>query len=387
MRALKILVFAAYYHPFKGGYIESIHRWAKRLTALGHTVTVVTCKVTDSAEEERIEGVRVLRLPAWHLLKGTYPVLKPRKKTRAILNALKKEGYDIVSTQTRFFTTSFWGTHFARRNKIPHIHTERGATHSIVEKKWVEWASKIVDHTLGRYVVRNAQRNVGVSEAACAFLKHLGARHTVCIHNGVDLIEKLSLEQKEEWRTKHALSPTDTVLLFVGRLIYAKGVQDVLSILPALIPLKPHLKCVIIGEGPYRKTLEEIVQKRGLNNAVHFVGEQPFSKVKEWLQVADYMVNPSHSEGLPRSVLEGGAAGLPIVATDTGGTKEIIEERISGRLVPPQDPQALQQALSELLSEPGQAKKQGDALRTHIEKKFIWEAVVQAYVDLAHPLL
>lgn len=387
MRSLKILVFAAYYHPFKGGYIESIHQWAKRLVEQGHEVTVVTCKVSESAESEVMDGVQIVRLPSWHWLNGTYPVPKWGATTRKILKKLKEERYDLVSTQTRFFPTSFLGAWFAGRHKIPLIHTERGGSHSIVEKAWIRWASRLIDHTLGRWVVRRAARNVGVSEAACEFLKHLGARNTVCIHNGVESIDPLTPEQRTAARHRHDLNESDTVLLFVGRLIYAKGVQDVLEILPELIRQSPNLRCVLVGAGPYRETLEQFVREHHLEPHVRFVGEQPFEQVKTWLQMADLMVNPSHSEGLPRSVLEGAAAGLPVVATDTGGTREIIEEKISGRLVQVQNPESLQQALLELLHHPEQAHGYGRAARARIEEKFKWEKVVAAYVDLIQEIV
>lgn len=383
-KSLKILAFAAYYHPFRGGYIESIHEWAKRLVAKGHHITIVTCKVTDSPEEEVMEGVRIIRLPAWHWLNGTYPILKAGRKTRAILKKLSQEHYDLVSTHTRFFITSFLGAHWARRHNIPHIHTERGATHSVVEKKWIGWAGRIIDHTLGRYIVRTAKLNAGVSEAACSFLKHLGAKETVCLYNGVEPIKPLSPSRRKEQRQKHHFGEKDKVLLFVGRLIYAKGVQDVLSILPQLTKRHLTLKFVILGDGPYRKVLENLTLELGLKKYVRFVGEKPLPKVMEWLQIADYMVNPSYSEGLPRSVLEGAAGSLPIVATDTGGTKEIIEDGVSGRLVTPQNLPMLEQALRELMDHPHRAQQYGQAARAKIEKKFLWNNLVEEYINIAY---
>ena len=196
MKKLHLAIFAGYYLPYRGGYAESLHGLARRLVEKGHSVTIVTSNSEKKCWAETMDGVEVVRLRTWHILGKTYPVVLPTWGTFRILRRLAKKRPDVVSTQTRFFTTSFLGAYFALRYHIPLIHTERGAYHSVVKNPLVDLLSRMIDHTAGTFVVRVAKRNVGVSLAACDFLKHLWARNIVHIPNGVELLPAVSDEQK-----------------------------------------------------------------------------------------------------------------------------------------------------------------------------------------------
>src|SRR3990167_6558498 len=176
-KPLNILVFAGYYLPYRGGYVESLHGLAKRLVLSGHSVTIVTCNISKGAAEETIEGVKIIRLPGWHLLGGTYPIVALTPKAFFMGMKLMRLKVDVVSTQTRFFVTSFLGALYAMVRRRPLIHTERGAYHSVVRSRFIDFASRVIDHTMGWFVVRRAKRNVGVSKAACEFIRHLGGRN------------------------------------------------------------------------------------------------------------------------------------------------------------------------------------------------------------------
>lgn len=383
MKPLKILVFAAFYHPFRGGYVESIHGLARELVKDGHQITVVTCRLNKKdSEEEKNDGVKVLRLPCWNILNGTYPLVLPTLKTLRRFRNLSRENYDIVSTQTRFFTTSFLGALWAWIYKKPLIHTERGAYHSVVPNPMVNQISHFIDHTLGAWVVHRARYNVGVSNAACDFLKHLHAKNVKWIPNGVVPISKIDEHEKQILREKLGFQKKDKLLLFVGRLIYAKGLQDIFPVLKDLIVLEPHLKVVVVGEGPYQEELKKKAQEEHCEKIIYFMGGHAQREVQEFLKIADWFVNPSHSEGLPRSVLEAAAAGLPIVATDAGGTGEIIKDHISGFLVPIQNSKKIRKALIKIIQNPSLAKELGAKAQKIVDTNFGWKNLAKAYIDI-----
>ncbi|MDP2625035.1 MAG: glycosyltransferase family 4 protein [Candidatus Peregrinibacteria bacterium] len=382
MKPLKILIFAGYYHPFRGGYVESIHGLSKGLVEKGHTVTIVTSNIYGDSTKDIMDGVRIVRLPSWHILNKTFPVAKPSLKTWRLLRELSKEGYDVVSTQTRFFVTSFYGACFALFKRLPLVHTERGAYHSVVTNKLIDWTSRAIDHTLGMMVVRIAKRNVGVSNAAAEFLKHLWARNVSRIPNGIDLIDKVNESKKNELKKKWELSPDDYVLLFVGRLIYGKGLQDVFPLVKDLVAVKPNLKLVVVAGGLYREELEKMIKDLGIGKYVKFLGLLQGDEVIESLQMADAFVNPSHSEGLPRSVLEAAAAGLPIVASDVGGTNEIVEHEKTGLLFEAQDIETMGKHLTAVLKDEAYATGLGMTARERIKTSFGWPKIVADYEEL-----
>jgi glycosyltransferase involved in cell wall biosynthesis len=387
MKPLSILIFAGYYLPYRGGYVESLHGLSKSLVKEGHTVRIVTNNVSKAPSDEIIDGVHVTRLPGWHLLGGTYPVVAPTPKALWMLFKLMRLKVDVVSTQTRFFVTSLLGALYATVRFKPLVHTERGAYHSVVQSRFVDLASRFIDHTMGWFVVRRAKRNVGVSQAACEFIKHLHGRNVRFIPNGVALPPTLSASGRISRRKKWGFSSSDKILLFVGRLVFAKGVQDVLPYLPGLIKKEPNLVLGIVGEGVYRETLESEIKQAGLSKHVRFLGLLSGPEVIECMQLSDFFINPSHSEGLPRSILEAAAAGLPIVASDVGGTIEIISHEKSGLIFQPDQKQDMEGYLHRLLENGDLCDQLGNAARKRVDTDFSWHTILRSYVDLFHEVV
>lgn len=183
---MNILIFASYYYPHIGGYDKNVHELAKRLVVKGHRVHVLTCNTEKTTSIELVDGVLVFRMNCYHLLGKTYPVPIPFGKFFNELFILRQRHCDIVITQTRFFILSFLGLLFAKLNRIPLIHVERGTCHSIVSNKLISIIAQIIDHTMGFSIVKGANANVGVSNAACKFIEHLGGCDTMTIYNGIE---------------------------------------------------------------------------------------------------------------------------------------------------------------------------------------------------------
>lgn len=175
---MNIAIFAGYYYPHIGGYEKNVHELAKRLVSNGYIIEVVTCNTEGDPIIEMHDGVHIQRLRSIHLLKKTFPV--------PIDFPYCPHKYDIVITQTRFFPICFIGMLFAKLKGIPLIHVERGTCHSVVSNKLVSVIAQIYDHTLGSLIVKSADVNVGVSNAACIFIEHLGGYNTKTIYNGIE---------------------------------------------------------------------------------------------------------------------------------------------------------------------------------------------------------
>ncbi len=183
---MHVLIFAAYYHPHIGGYEKNIHELAKRLVKNGYWVGIITCNTEDAEYLDELDGVDIKRLKCWHILNKTFPIpVLNLCNLRRIFNK-EDSDVDIVVTQTRFFPTSLLGLIYSKIKGIPLIHVERGTCHSVVSNKLVSAVARFCDHTVGSMIVRSAKVNVGVSEAACAFIKHLGGKVTMTIYNGIE---------------------------------------------------------------------------------------------------------------------------------------------------------------------------------------------------------
>ncbi|WP_439124335.1 glycosyltransferase [Marivita sp.] len=168
--------------------------------------------------------------------------------------------------------------------------------------------------------------------------------------------------------SRYAPNPERTGLqaLFVGRLAGVKGVPILIEAMSQLCEKYPDLMLRLVGDGPDRKTLESEVAQRGLQNRIVFLGYKSQAEVAEELAQTDVFVLPSFAEGVPVVLMEAMASQVPVLATRIAGIPELVEDGISGRVVPPGDVEAFTKALDELLSVPDQRAAYGAAGRRKV---------------------
>jgi glycosyltransferase involved in cell wall biosynthesis len=155
-------------------------------------------------------------------------------------------------------------------------------------------------------------------------------------------------------------------LLFVGRLRIRKGVEVLLEALP------PGARLLIAGDGEHRAAVKG-------GPGVKFLGRCDAGRVRGLLKGAAALVVPSIYEGMPLVVLEAMEAGLPVVASRVSGIPEVVEDGVTGWLVPPEDPRALAAALSQALEDPGEARRRGEAGRRRVDERFRPQNAVAAW--------
>ena len=174
-------------------------------------------------------------------------------------------------------------------------------------------------------------------------------------------------------------------LLAVGRLIPLKAYDILLQALTILAGRGYSFRLSLAGDGPEREPLAKLATGLGIGDRVHLLGE--VDDVPQCLQSAHIMVHPSRSEGMSNTILEGMAAGLPVVAAHTGGTPEIVQDRQTGLLVPPDDPLALAEALACLLDTPGLREQLGNAAHHWVATHCAPAVIAGQYADIYASLL
>lgn len=160
----------------------------------------------------------------------------------------------------------------------------------------------------------------------------------------------------------------------VARLQPEKGVDVLLRAASRIVDRRPECTLVVMGDGPLRAMLEAQAARLGLAGHVHFLGFRP--DVPALLPLLEVLVVPSLSEGAPLVVLEAMAAGVPVVASATGGIPDQIRHEEDGLLVPPGDDAALAAAVLCLLEDPALARRYGEAGRRKVEQEFGFEEMV-----------
>jgi teichuronic acid biosynthesis glycosyltransferase TuaC len=177
---------------------------------------------------------------------------------------------------------------------------------------------------------------------------------------GVNLERFTRKNDKAEARTNLELPQDKSIILFVGSLVDHKGIPELLSCIESLFAR--NIFAVFIGEGPLRNQI--IAMPNTLT-----VGSLDQDSVKSYVEVADLAVLPSHREGLPLTLVEAGALGVPVVASDVGSIKDLIgDER--GWLVPAHDEASLRSAIDQALGDPQEAARRGDRLQNHVINHF-----------------
>jgi glycosyltransferase involved in cell wall biosynthesis len=159
---------------------------------------------------------------------------------------------------------------------------------------------------------------------------------------------------------------------FVKWLEY-KYAADVLVEAFARLGTPARAELVIAGDGPMDAALRQQVADLGLAHRVTFLGRVPHAEVARLMPTFDIFAMPSRWEEFGVSAPEAGASGIPVVATAVGGVAEIIEDGVTGILVPPDDAQALAGALDRLLADPSLRQRMGRSARARIEREFDWE--------------
>lgn len=159
-------------------------------------------------------------------------------------------------------------------------------------------------------------------------------------------------------------------VLFIGRLSQVKGMAVLIDAFARVAPQHPDAQLALVGDGPERAALERQVEALGLAARVRFLGFVSQQRVAEELARSDVLVLPSFAEGLPVVLMEAGAAGMPVITTRIAGIPELVEDGVTGFVVPPGDMLSLAERLDQLLGDPDCRARMGAAARARVEEDF-----------------
>jgi sugar transferase (PEP-CTERM/EpsH1 system associated) len=210
------------------------------------------------------------------------------------------------------------------------------------------------------------------------------------IYNGVSLDQFHPRgDRRPDLAPPGFLPPNALVIGTVGRLA---AVKDQISLIRAFADVlrrkadwTERLRLVIVGDGPLHDDLEAAAREAGAGSRVWFAGDR--DDVPELLRMLDLFVLPSLGEGISNTILEAMASGLPVIATAVGGNPELIEEGVTGTLVPPADAPALAAAIERYTGDETLGPRQGIAGRARVSDGFRWERCVAEYLGVYDELL
>lgn len=333
---MRIAFIVNNYPPRVGGVELHVQALAFELAAQGHLPLVVT--LGDQPQRRQDHEVDIVVLAEYLRVGDTLGF--PRLGTRRMLTRLlRSEQIDAVSIHTRFFPMSFIGLRAARAARIPVVHTEHGSGHVVSDSPVVRHASRLVDRTVGRWVLRHASRVLGVSEAVVAFVKRLSGVEATVFYNAIATPGNGAAASPQD--------PHRTV--FVGRLIPGKGWDTYLDALAAVRASGVPVIADLIGDGPDMPRVRTLVQELDLSENVTIHGRLPQNSVRSMLRGAT-LVNPTVlAEGFQTTLIESVSEGGRVVTFAVPGAQMLSEAGAPISIVAESTTDALVSALRENL--------------------------------------
>jgi glycosyltransferase involved in cell wall biosynthesis len=252
------------------------------------------------------------------------------------------------------------------RSRPPVLFTEHGRHHPDYPRR-----KRML---INRVLLRRGDRVVAVGAAVRRALidnEGLPPDRVEVIHNGIPLERfetRLTDDQRTALRAEIGTAPDDLVLIQVARLDYLKDHATAIRTIERVVVSCPRARLVIVGEGPERTAIEDLVRRRSLEESVRFLGRR--DDVPRLLAISDMVLLTSISEGIPLTLIEAMGAGRPVVSTRVGGVTEVVDDGPTGLLAPSGDDAALAEHVLRLAEDPGRRDEMGRAGRQRAESLF-----------------
>jgi len=371
-----------------GGISPHVYYLSKNLAKNHMKVYVVTCDFPGAPDHETVDGVEVFRIdsyknPSPDFASWVYLMnMNMQKEAAAIARSLG--GVDIFHAHDWLVANAGIGLkHIFRKPLLATVHSteigRRNGLHSDYER---------MIHETEAWLTYEAWRVICCSNYMVSHVKWafgLPEDKLVMIPNGVDAREyaKGALDLSQ-FRQRFAL-PEEKMVLYVGRLVYEKGIQILISAVPKILE-KVNAKFVIVGNGYMKEPLSEQVKRMGLAHKVLFTGFVDDETLRNLQKCADVSVVPSLFEPFGIVALEAMAAKSPVVVSDTGGLSEIVEHGVTGVKVYP-NPDSLAWGVTRVLLDENYANRLRENAYRMVVEKFNWEKISQQTKDLYERVL
>jgi len=378
---MKILMLTWEYPPrIVGGIARVVHDLSKRLIKDGHEVTVVTYRDNaDVPEYENDKGVNVYRVDNYMIHPNNFIDwimqlnFNMLSKATEIIN--KEGGFDVIHAHDWLVT--YAAKSLKNAYDIPivaTIHaTEAGRNSGIHDETQryindTEWlltyeATEVIVNS--NYMKNEIQRLFG-----------LPFDKINVIPNGINLSNFTGIERDYDFRRQYAMD-NEKIILYVGRLVYEKGVQHLIAAMPKILSNYNDAKLIIAGRGGMMDELRAEASNLGLNDKIYFTGYLNSKQVQKMYKCADVAVFPSTYEPFGIVALEAMLSENPIVVSDIGGLNEIVQHKENGMKTYCGNPNSIADAILELLYDHKLCAEITKKAKNKVRNEYNWSKISQ----------
>jgi phosphatidylinositol alpha-1,6-mannosyltransferase len=374
---MRILIFTLDFPPLTGGISIYSHGVTEGLSQLGEEITVLTQHSKNDFEFDRYQRFKVIRVSNIIILREIllflwFIYIVRRFKIQHVINLVWMPCGAISFFVSRILNFSYYVVAFGAE-----IFDANTLLKSKIKKKF-KWLMQLT--------FNNANKCFPISNYTKAILQKngIGSSKLLVVPGGVDLSKFNSNIDYKEIIKKYGLL-NKKIILTVARLDEHKGHDLVIQSLPEVLEKIPDLVYLIVGDGPEKKRLKELVAGLGLEDKVVFIGSVPHDETPKFFGLCDVFIMPSRElrlgrewfEGFGIVYLEAGACSKPVIGGASGGISDAIIESQTGILVDPNRVQDISGALKLLLTDKKYAVMLGEKGRERIKSNFSWQIIAK----------
>lgn len=357
---MRILRVTSDLYPYVvGGLGVHAREMSKSQVKLGHEVTILTTSMADRMPDN-LDGFRVACFKNNAKLLGNTISLGLLFKLFRI-----RKSYDIIHAHSHLFFSTNVCALIRKIGSSPLVITN----HGIMSASAPDWFNLLYLKTIGRWTLNTADRIICYTEEEkenLISILHIPESKIAVIPNGINT---------KQFHPRAGDHAADTInLLWVGRFVKGKGVEYIVQAMDILVKEIPSLHLTLIGEGPERDCIRELIESLELDNNINIIDFVPYDEMPWFFQDSDIFVLPSLHEGVPRTALEAMSCELPVVISDLPHLRDLIDG--GGVMFPKKDVQALVDHLRVLIFDDDKRTKMGRNAREKIVWEYSWERIV-----------
>jgi glycosyltransferase involved in cell wall biosynthesis len=359
-----------------GGIATHVYHLSKALVKRGFAVDVVTCGFPGAPREEVVEGVRVTRVDNDRVPEADFLLWIYRLNSQLIAAAdrlLAQGHFDVIHAHDWLVGRA--AMELKQRYGLPLVTTIHATEMGRGSSAWSGYRRTV--HEIEGLLVGHSDRVICCSKYMAEFLQktlEVPPERLDIIPNGVD-VSKFEGVRAAAAPDDDGPDPRGFSILYVGRLVHEKGLNTLIAAFEKVAAKEPRARLTIVGDGPIRRTLAEEVVRRRIHAKVRFEGFVAQNRLLHLLGTCDVFVAPSLYEPFGIVALEAMASRIPVIVSDVGGLREIVEDRVSGLKVPPGDIGALTGAILQTLEDPRQAASRAQNGYEIVSAMYSWDGI------------
>ncbi len=377
---MRILMLTWEYPPrIVGGIARVVHDLSHKLVKDGHEVTVVTYKDGDCPEYEDDKGVKIYRVNNYMISPNNFIDWIMQLNFNMVAKAteiINKEGkFDCIHAHD--WLVAYSAKTLKNSYEMPIISTihatEAGRNSGIHDE-----TQRYINDTEWLLTYESTEVIVNSNYMKCELQRLFGLpfEKINVVPNGINLNNFSGIEKDYDFRRQYAMD-NEKIILYVGRLVYEKGIQNLISAMPKILQGYNDTKLIIAGKGGMIDELKAQANRMGLGNKVYFTGYLNSKQVQKMYKCADIAVFPSTYEPFGIVALEAMLAGIPTVVSDIGGLNEIVTHGVDGMKSYAGNPNSIADSVLTLLYDHRLCDNISKKAKNKVKEQFNWNKIAQ----------